>query len=179
MFLHIFKRLNSCVDRLISRQAAAAAGSRQGEESQFEEIRTRTQSQVQLGLINALCRATRKLTLHALTLDKRPSSEQPQCGGQVSLIALRIDLNRCTLHILCIFMARMKPKSNSKLQSLERQLSRAQKSPAPFSVRLPLSLVYRDSALFYALLDADFNWRTADGAWRQTCTVGGGWERGT
>lgn len=96
----IFKRLNSCIDRLISKQATTAD---EGEESQFE-IRTRTQSQVQRGLINALCRATRKLTLHALTLDKRPS-EQPQCGGQVSLIALRIDLNRCTLHILCIFMA--------------------------------------------------------------------------
>lgn len=109
-FLHIFKRLNSCVDRLISKQAAATATTAdEGEESQFE-IRTRTQSQVQRGLINALCRATRKLTLHALTLDKRPSEqlssgEQPQCGGQVSLIALRIDLNRCTLHILCIFMA--------------------------------------------------------------------------
>lgn len=107
-FLHIFKRLNSCVDRLISKQATAAAAD-EGEESQFE-IRTRTQSQVQRGLINALCRATRKLTLHALTLDKRPSEqlssgEQPQCGGQVSLIAPRIDLNRCTLHILCIFMA--------------------------------------------------------------------------
>lgn len=118
-----------------NQQAGSSSNSsRQGEESQFE-IRTRTQSQVQLGLINALCRATRKLTLHALTLDKR-TSEQPQCGGQVSLIALRIDLNRCTLHFLCIFMARMKPKSNSKLQSLERQLSRAQKIPAPFNVSL-------------------------------------------
>lgn len=52
-----------------SKQATTAD---EGEESQFE-IRTRTQSQVQRGLINALCRATRKLTLHALTLDKRRS----------------------------------------------------------------------------------------------------------
>lgn len=65
--------------------------------------------------------------------------------------------------------ARMKskPESNSShLQSLERQLSRAQKTRRPAPPRPPspspsFSLVYRDSALFYALLDADCQWGTA------------------
>lgn len=61
------------------------------------------------------------------------------------------------------FYGKDEAKVELQVAVIRAAIEQGPKDPRPLQ-RLPLSLVYRDSALFYALLDADYKWGIADGA---------------